>query len=47
MLSANQIEILMPRQTKNNVIPGFPRLYIRIDGEAIAGTNITNSEIAY
>jgi hypothetical protein len=32
---------------KNKVIPGFPGLYIRIDGEAIASTNITNSEIAY
>ena len=30
---------------KNKVIPGFPRLYIRVD-EAIASTNITNSEIA-
>jgi len=25
----------------------YPRLYIRIDGEAIASTNITNSEIVY
>jgi hypothetical protein len=32
---------------KNKVIPGFPRLYIRIDGEAIASTDITDSEIAY
>jgi hypothetical protein len=32
---------------KNKVIPGYARLYIRIDGEAIASTNITDSEIAY
>ena len=32
---------------KNKVILGFPRLYTRIDGEAIASTNITNSEIVY
>jgi hypothetical protein len=31
---------------KNKIMPGFPGLYIRIDGEAIASTNITNSEIA-
>ena len=32
---------------KYKVIPGFPRPYIRIEGEATGSTNITNSELAY